>query len=112
LRIRAERPVLEPGRTPNVTTLWDEGCGGIRLVPLLESFTRHFNTWVHTFETDGARPVHEAWLQRAEGRGEPITVALGGVEHAGAFLGLDENGDLILKTESGTELLPLKQALL
>ena len=62
----AEDPALEPGRTPDVTTLWDEGCGGISQRQLLESFARHFNAWVHTFETDGMHPVHEAWMGRAE----------------------------------------------
>lgn len=112
VNIRAEHPVLEPGRTPDVTTLWDEGCGGLHLVSLLESFARHFNTWIHTFETDGVRPVLEAWLARAEGRNETVTVRLGETDWTGTFLGLDECGDLILKTEQGTELLSLKDALL
>ncbi len=110
--IRAEHPNFEPGRTPDITTLWEEGCGDIRLVPLLESFARHLNTWIHTYETDGTRPVHEAWMARAEGRGETIVVGVGNVERSGTFLGLDECGDLILKTERGTELLSLKDALL
>lgn len=112
VNIRAEQPVLEPGRTPDVTTLWDEGCGGLRLVPLIESFARHLNTWVHTFETDGPRPVHEAWMARAEGRGEPITLRIGEAERKGTFVGLDEGGDLILKGEQGTELVSLREALL
>jgi BirA family biotin operon repressor/biotin-[acetyl-CoA-carboxylase] ligase len=112
INIRAEHPVLEPGRTPEVTTLWDEGCSGLHLVTLLESFARHFNTWIHTFETDGARPVLEAWLARAEGRNETLTVKLGDTDWIGTFLGLDECGDLILRTEQGTELLSLKDALL
>jgi biotin-(acetyl-CoA carboxylase) ligase len=110
--IRAENPVLEPGHTPDVTTLWDEGCGDIRLIALLESFARHLKTWIHTFETDGLRAIHEAWLARAEGRGEAITVTVAGAVHAGTFLGLDECGDLILKTERGAELVSLKDALL
>jgi biotin-(acetyl-CoA carboxylase) ligase len=110
--IRAEDPALEPGLTPDVTTLWEEGCGEVRLLPLLESFSRHLNTWIHTFETEGTRPVHEAWLARAERRGESIAVKLGGEERTGTFLGLDESGDLILRTDRGTELLSLKGALL
>ena len=110
--IRAGHRALEPGRTPDVTTLWDEGCGSLHLVPLLESFTRHLNTWIHTFEVDGPQPVHEAWLARVEGRGKTVAVQLGNDEHIGTFLGLDECGDLILKTERGTELLSLKDALL
>lgn len=112
LRIRAKQTDPEPGRTPDITTLWDEGCGGILLVPLLESFARHLNTWIHTYETDGARAVHDAWLTRAEGRGEPFSLTLGGIEHAGTFLGLDESGDLILKTAGGVELISLKDAIL
>ncbi|MGH6923449.1 MAG: biotin/lipoate--protein ligase family protein [Propylenella sp.] len=108
----AEDPAIEPGLTPDVTTLWEEGCGDIRLVPLLESFARHLNTWLHTFEVDGAPPVLEAWLARAEGRGETVALSFAGAEHRGVFLGLDESGDLILKTEKGVELLSLKDALL
>ena len=112
LSIRADDPTLEPGRTPDVTTLWDEGCGGVSQMQLLESFARHLNTWIHTFETDGLHPVHEAWMARAEGRGETIALSLGGDTKSGTFLGLDEAGDLILKTERGTELLALRDALL
>ena len=110
--IRAENPMHEPGRTPDVTTLWDEGCGDILLVPLLESFTRHLKTWIHTFETGGARAVHEAWMARAEGRGEALVLEFAGLTRSGTFLGLDESGDLILKTERGVELVSLKGALL
>jgi BirA family transcriptional regulator, biotin operon repressor / biotin---[acetyl-CoA-carboxylase] ligase len=112
VNIRAEREVADPGATPDVTTLWDEGCGEITLLPLLESFARHLNAWIHTFETDGVRSVHEAWMARAEGRDRTVSLTLGGVPKTGTFLGLDEKGSLVLRTEGGTELLALKDALL
>ena len=111
LAVRPERDVPDPGRDLDRTTLWDEGCGELGRNTLLESYSRHLKTWIHNWETDGARPVREAWLARAEGRGETVTFTHGNAQITGTFLGLDEAGGLVLKAADTTTVLDLATAL-
>lgn len=111
LAIRPARDAPDPGENIDRTTLWDEGCGDLDRNALLESYSRHLKTWLHNWETGGVRPVREAWLGRAEGRGETVTIAYDGDEKTGTFLGLDEAGGLILKAGETTTILDLSKAL-
>lgn len=86
----------EPGRTPDRTTLWDEGAVELEALPALESLSRHFLTWVHRWEVDGFKPVHEAWLFRCDGYREEVAVATAEGVVQGTFTGLDESGNLLL----------------
>jgi len=87
----------EPGKTPDRTTLWDEGAVELEAVPALESLSRHFLTWVHRWEVDGFKPVHEAWLFRCDGYREEVAVATADGDLQGTFTGLDESGNLLLR---------------
>lgn len=111
LAIHPARDAPDPGADIDCTTLWDEGCGGLNRNTLLESYSRHLKTWIHRWETEGARPVREAWLARAEGRGEMVTIVYNDTETTGTFLGIDEAGGLILKTGETTVILDLSKAL-
>lgn len=102
---------LEPGETPDHTALWEEGCGDITPPALLGSWARHFLTWVHEWETDGMREVHKGWISRAHGLNAAAEVMLAGQTHRGTFTGLDEGGALLLKTDTGTQALPLSRML-
>ncbi len=105
-----DRRAPEPGLTPEVTTLHEEGCGEITRTALLESFARHFLTWVHQWETEGFRPVHDMLLFRTEGHREMVTVELGGALHEGRFTGFDEAGNMLLQTDDGARLLSAMEA--
>jgi len=107
--ILADEKGPEPGFDADSTTLHAEGCEEIDRTRLVESFCRHFLVWVHTWNEDGFRPVHEAWLQRADGLNEEITVAHDGETLTGRFLGLDEAGNLLLKRGEGVTMLPLME---
>ncbi len=98
--VRAEAG--EPGHTPDSTSLFDEGCGDIELPDLIESYSRHMMNWLHVYLTDGFEPVHREWLSKADGRGGVVAYP-----EAGTFVGLDENGGMILKTGDATRILPL-----
>lgn len=97
----------EPGETPDQTVLADEGGDALDRTRVIESFSRHFLTWLHNWQDDGFKSVADSWLFRAEGRGEEISLAFQGEEHEGIFLGLDSNGGLLLKKEGEAELLEL-----
>jgi len=103
---------VEPGHQMDVTTLWDEGGGDIEAMPALESLSRHFLTWIHKWDSEGFRPVHDAWLFRADNYREEVTIETGGSQVTGTFIGIDEGGNLLLKTgdEPNTRIIPLSLA--
>lgn len=97
---RSEDP--EPGEAPDITWLSEEGGQELTRTELIESYCRHFLTWLHLWQTGGFRPVHEAWLFRAEGRRSTIAVETpDGTRVEGDFLGLDEGGNLLVKDQGG-----------
>lgn len=85
-----ERP--EPGEELDRTTFWDEGCGDMEPLALVESLSKHILTWVHRWEDEGFRPVHETWWGRRD-TAQPLAHGLNG-----ELVGLDEHGNAILKT--------------
>jgi len=90
----------EPGHDPSVTTLAEEGCPELTSEQLIESYTRHFLTWLDTWTNEGFAPVHQAWEQRADKRERSYADASGrGV--TGEFIGLDEHGNLVMKRADG-----------
>ena len=93
LALSMDRGDAEPGERPEETALYEEGSGAIPPSRLLESMSRHFLSWLHRWEEDGFRPLHDAWRARAE---PGMTVA------GGTFLGLDEDGRALLKDTAGT----------
>jgi BirA family biotin operon repressor/biotin-[acetyl-CoA-carboxylase] ligase len=105
LDIRRSRGAGEPGLAPDETDLVEEGCGDLTCTDLLESYSRHLLTWIHTWQTEGFRAVHDLLLFRSEGYREPVTIDFAGTVVEGRFVGLDDHGNLILETASGTRLL-------
>ena len=99
-------PVLgqdaNPGDTPDQTGLHDEGCGDVTSLALIEAWGRHMMNWLHIYMTDGFHPLHREWCAKGDGMGGQITHPL-----SGTFVGLDENGGLILKDDARTRILPL-----
>ena len=107
LAIAVTIPILptgthEPGHTPDVTTLHDEGCGEITAPRLIESFARHMLVWVNRFESEGLAPLHKAWCQKCEEIGTEVKQP-----EEGLFLGLDEEGGMILRRGDETRIIPL-----
>ena len=65
---------------------------------LATHFLRRYEQWQ---EGRGFAALREAWLQRAEGRGQALRVRLPQAELAGIFAGLDKDGALLLETSTG-----------
>ena len=110
LRIMPEAGEEDPGRTPDRTTLYNEGCGDLVTAEVLESFARHFLYWIGRWE-DGFHAVQASWMYRAAGRDEAASFQHGGRRVEGTISKLDKTGGLVVKTEAGTETLPLAAAL-
>ena len=70
----------------------------------LESFARHFLTWVSRWTNDGFAPVRESWLARAAHLGKEIEVRLPNETVGGIFAELGPNGELLLDTAAGRRI--------
>lgn len=97
----------EPGHTPDVTTLIEEGCAEVAPTELLEHWSRHMLVWINTWLDEGIAPLHAEWRARAHALGEEIALTLQGNTHTGTFVGLDEKGGLLLRNGDQTSVLPL-----
>lgn len=99
-----------PGLSYHKTTFWEEGCGHITRTEFLNSVSRHFLTWLHNWDEEGFRPVHDQWMQKLNDKYD-ITLTYDGLEMTGDILGLDETGNAIFKSEEVTQTLQISVAL-
>ena len=76
--------------------------GAILLPDLLEAWGRHMMNWLHIYLPDGFAPLHREWRATGDGLGETVTYP-----EEGTFIGLDENGGMILKAGETTRILSL-----
>lgn len=94
----------DPGLNNAETDLYEEGCAEINRSDLLSSFSRHFLTWIHTWETEGFSGVHSNYLGRTEGHKEEAALPRLGETVEGMFLGLDEAGNALIKQSSDGQM--------
>ncbi len=90
-----------PGALPDYTALSEEGCADLTPTRLIESWSRHFLTWVHRWEEDGPRPLFDAWLYRAAGRDADVDFLIEGKTVRGRLMGLCEGGEASLRIDDG-----------
>lgn len=107
LPIFPEDAAVEPGQTPETTSLVEEGCAQVAPTRLLESWSRHMLVWINRWLDDGMPPLHADWRARAMSIGDEVSLTLQGKAHSGTFVGLDEKGGMLLRRAEATTLLPL-----
>jgi biotin-(acetyl-CoA carboxylase) ligase len=109
LELTLELPdALEPGQTPDWTALSHEGCAEIDPIHLLEAWSRHSLIWINELEDiRGRKSLYREWQGLAWNMGNEISLPHQGERLTGIFLGVDEDFGLLLKTASGTRLIPL-----
>lgn len=78
----------EPGRTPDVTALAEEGYGELDAATLAESYARHLMAGLHEWQDEGFGSVARRYLERLD-------------RPRAARRGLDPSGDLLLEGEDG-----------
>jgi len=88
---------LNPGENMGHSNLLEEGFGTLLQRDLLEEFSRHFLVWIHTWNEEGFKPVHENWCARAEARDGEVLIEQADQSYAGKFINLDDDGNLLLK---------------
>ena len=96
---------LDAGALASVTLL--EATGAV-IGPesLLDHLASIYAGWEAVLSQQGFAPVRDAWLARASGIGEKVTARLADRSETGIFDGIDANGALLLRQESGTLTLP------
>jgi BirA family biotin operon repressor/biotin-[acetyl-CoA-carboxylase] ligase len=97
---------FDPGLHPDRTTLYGEGCSEVAAIDLIEAWSRHMMSWLHTFMSEGVAPLHTAWSAKCAGLGEDVTLP-----QPGRFLGLDEKAGMILRRTDGDVIFPLTDML-
>jgi BirA family biotin operon repressor/biotin-[acetyl-CoA-carboxylase] ligase len=102
---------LDGGDMPDETTLFQEGCGAVDPVGLLESWARHTLVWINRWSDDGPAPLHAEWTGMAYGIGNGITTEVSGETVTGKFLGTDEDFGMLIKTKTGIVVKPLTELL-
>lgn len=111
LVVGLELPLLraggQPGKHPDETALYEEGCADVDATDLLEAWARHTLNWITRWDEDGPRPLHSEWRGLAHGIGEDITQN----GHSGTFLGADEDFGMLLRKDEQTMLIPLSTVL-
>ena len=74
-----------------------EGAGDVTRSMVIETLSSCLLAWLHTWGSDGFRPVHDHWLYRAYGRDRSIEIE----DARGQVIGLDEDGNLMLRGDDG-----------
>jgi biotin-(acetyl-CoA carboxylase) ligase len=110
MRHRREDNEPEPGRVPEQTWLSEEGCEDLTRTEIIESFSRHFLTWLNDWNEDGFKAVHASWMFRAHDNEEEISFQLGGRKVEGEMQGLDDNGNLLYRKKGKTQAVMLIDA--
>ena len=86
-----------PGDTPDVTSLYAEGCGDLAAIDLLEAWARHTLVWINRWMDEGAKPIHNEFS---------------GLWHKdGDAIGLDADFGLLRKSGDITSVTPLTDVL-
>lgn len=99
----------EPGTNLTTTVLHEEGCGEIDRTQIIESWSRHFLTWLDSWQQEGFKAVQENWMFRAKKRNQLLSIKTNKSSYQGKMSGLDENGGLLLENETGTHVIPLSE---
>ncbi len=87
-------------------SLAEAGFCVIRPETFLDEIAWHMAKWETIWSEQGFGPIRDAWRNSAIGLGQPIVARLPGRTLTGHFEDIDEMGCLVLKTETGREVLP------
>ena len=101
MRIHGDPDDPDPGLDTENTSLYEEGGIEVTRTDLVESFCRHFLVWVNDWQTDGFKAIHELWTGRYVGLDKTVDLEFAGERHSGAFVGLDDLGNLLYRPEGG-----------
>ena len=85
------------------TSMVAEGASSADRKAVLMALLDSLHRWRGEWDTAGIAPVRKAWLARARGLGQEVTVRLPNHEFKGQFLDMDDSGALIVRLPDGSE---------
>lgn len=97
----------DPGNSPEVTALYDEGCAEVDACALLEAWARHTLVWINRWSDDGGVALHGEWRGLVPDIGETVTRA--GI--TGRFLGVDDRFGMLIRDAATTHLVAMTDLL-
>lgn len=98
---------VEPGTTPGITSLVEEGIEELSTVDVIESYSRHFLSLLDTWNNEGFSEIAQNWAGHLEGLDGPVDVLHPAGPMTGRTLGLDEDGNLLVKPADGGDTIAL-----
>lgn len=66
---------------------------------MLSAFLTGLRCHIHTMATEGFDPARAAWLERAAGLGQEVTIERHGERFLGCFCGLAEDGAIVVRSD-------------
>lgn len=97
------------------TSLREEGCAEVTSGELLESFARHFLTWINRWEDDGFDPVRSMWLRHTQTErtenGLEIAIQIAGAVYVDVLRSIDDDGAMVLGRDGATRRFDLLTSL-
>ncbi len=88
------------------TTLENDNCGDVTASGLVGAFARHLLAWIDRWQRDGFAPVRTAWLPRGHQHDRALNLSLDSGTISGTFSDLREDGDIVIETGAGEEVVP------
>ena len=67
----------DPGLTPDQTTLDEEGCEALGHIKFIETYARHFLSWMAIWQDEGFTSVARSWKFKAEDESDPDMELIG-----------------------------------
>ncbi len=61
----------DPGEQPDITTLDEEGCEDLTQTKFIETYARHFLSWIASWQDEGFLPIARSWKFKAEDQNDP-----------------------------------------
>ncbi len=87
----------EPGETPDLTALANEGGADLSSMLVVSTFAARFIRWLDVWQDAGFEPIEAHWRQRSIGRTDATTIHHAGTAFCGTVLGLTQDASLRMR---------------
>lgn len=112
INVNAYRQAFSVGIQKHITSLAEEAGRKFSRVSLLGALLMHLEEWYALYNQEGLLPLVEKWEELSHLKGQQVRVTCQDGSHLGMALGLDEDGQLLVRGETGQlEVFPAHQVL-
>ncbi|HMR31833.1 MAG TPA: biotin--[acetyl-CoA-carboxylase] ligase [Geminicoccaceae bacterium] len=83
------------------TALAEEGIEGATVEAFLPAYLNALSRHLPVWQAKGFAPFRDAWLGRAAGLGQPVSLRIGDVAHGGILADLSPDGSILIESPLG-----------